>query len=105
MALEENVAHANRKCIVRIPEVINNRLMIISETDFLSCDTISICMIGAIVAVGIRIITTTGVVSILHSISACVAQVCLRRTLDEYQRPGFETPQHCLQGCALLARL
>ena len=49
--------------------------------------------------------TTTGVVSILHSINASVAQVCLRRTLDECQRPGFETPQHCLQGCVLLARL
>ena len=34
MALEENIAHANRKCIDRIPDVIINILMIKSETDF-----------------------------------------------------------------------
>ena len=33
MALEENIAHANRKCIDRIPDVIINLLMIKSETD------------------------------------------------------------------------
>ena len=50
MALEENIAHANRKRIDRIPDVIINLRMINSETDFRSRDTISICIIGAIVA-------------------------------------------------------
>ena len=33
MALEEKIAHANRKCIDRIPEVIINLLMINSKTN------------------------------------------------------------------------
>ena len=33
MALEETIAHANRKCIDRIPDVIINILIINSETD------------------------------------------------------------------------
>ena len=86
MALEEKIANANRECIDRMPGVIFYLRTVHSTANgFFHVTPSTGCIIGAIVAVGIRTMTTTGVASIPRTINACVAQVCLRRALHENQ--------------------